>query len=254
MRQFDVFVFDDTPDFDSWTPLFEDPALGWFHTKNLNSKLDELEAEWIVFAHRSIKVDRDFLNELAQVTEGFPMADAFAPRVKIGNKFEGGYLFDGNNGYWQISENSKMRFVAAPNPLIAVFSRRIIQRTGLFDTELPLELQLADYAARMFHAGGKMFSVPYLVAEHESAHKPDAQEPTFNYKLKKVEKSIWDIFYMCLPPTYLISLTLHHPSVLSKWFQNKKVLQVKRTKATDLSKLTEKFLKEITVSKAERKG
>lgn len=252
MRQFDVFVFDDTSDFDSWTPLFEDPALGWFHTKNLNSQLNELEAEWIIFAHRSVKVDREFLNELAQVTEGFPMADAFAPRVKVDGKFLGGFLFDGGSGYWPISENSKMRFVASPNPLIAVFSRRIIQRTGLFDTELPLELQLANYTARMLHAGGKMFSVPYLVAELDSANGTPA-EPQFNHRLKKVEKSIWDIFYMCLPPTYLISLTLHHPSTLGKWFQSKKILQVKRTKATDLSKLTDKFLKEITATKADKK-
>lgn len=246
MRQFDVFVFDDTPDFDSWTPLFEDPALGWFHTNNLNFQLNELEAEWIVFAHRSIKVDREFLNELAQVTEGFPMADAFAPRVKMGERFVGGFLFDGGKGFVRISENEKMRFVAAPNPLVAVFSRRIIQRTGLFDTELPLELQLADYAARMLHAGGKMFSVPYLVAEHETANQANTLEPAFNYNLQNVEKSIWDIFYMCLPPTYLISYTLHHLSTLGKWFQNKKVLQIKRLKATDLSKLTDKLLKDIT--------
>lgn len=240
MRQFDVFVLDDSDDFDSWKPYFEDPALGWFHVKDLNSQLENLEAEWIIFAHRSIKIDREFLNNLAEVTEGYPMVDAFAPRLRMDGKFMGGYIIDNAAGFKPIDENAKMRFVAAPIPLIGVFSRRIIQRTGLFDRDLPAELQLADYTLRMYHAGGKMFCVPYLVTEPLS-------EINFNYMLENVEKSIWDIFYMCLPPTNLISYTLHHPTTIGKWFQNKKILQIKRTKATDLSKLTEKTIKEISL-------
>ena len=65
MRQFDVFVFDNSADFDSWEPSLEDEALGWFHTRNWNEDLNKLEAEWIVFAHPRINIDREFLNELA---------------------------------------------------------------------------------------------------------------------------------------------------------------------------------------------
>lgn len=239
MRQFDVFVLDDTPDFDSWAPLFEDPSLGWFHVKDWNSELEKLDAEWIVFAHRSMKIDRDFLNNLAQVIEGYPMVDAFAPRLKMGEKFMGGLVLDGAAGFKPIDENAKMRFVAAPIPVIGVFSRRIIQRTGLFDKDLPAELQLADYTLRMYHAGGKMFCVPYLVAE-------PATEIEFNYTLKNVTNFIWDLIYKCLPPTNLIAFTFWHPSTITKWFKSKKVLKFKSEKATALSKLTDKTIKDIS--------
>ncbi|MCQ2092472.1 MAG: hypothetical protein MJY85_07305 [Fibrobacter sp.] len=240
MRQFDVFVLDDTPDFDSWTPLFEDPSLGWFHVKDWNSDLEKLEAEWIVFTHRSIKIDRDFLNNLAQVIEGYPMVDAFAPRLNLNGKFMGGLVLDNAAGFKSIDENEKMRFVAAPIPVIGVFSRRIIQRTGLFDKDLPAALQLADYTLRMYHAGGKMFSVPYLVAE-------PATEIGFNYTLKNLIGPMWDIIYKCLPPTNLIAFTLRHPSTIAKWFKSKKTLKFKAEKATALSKLSDKTIKEISL-------
>lgn len=239
MRQFDVFVLDDTPEFDSWTPLFEDPALGWFHVKNWNERLEELDAEWIVFAHRSIKIDRDFLNNLAQVIEGYPMVDAFAPRLNLNGKFMGAYVLDNAAGFKAIDENAAMRFVAAPIPVIGVFSRRIIQRTGLFDKDLPAALQLADYTLRMYHAGGKMFCVPYLVAE-------PATEIKFNYTFKDLVKPTWDVIYKCLPPMNLISYTFWHPTTIVKWFKNKKALQFKTEKATALSKLNEKTLRDIS--------
>lgn len=241
MRQFDVFVLDDSADFDSWRPLFEDPALGWFHVRDWNEELNNLEAEWIVFAHKSAKVDRDFLNELAQVTDGFPMADAFAPRVKIDDRFIGGMLLDGGRGFKTLDENAKMRFVAGPNPLIGVYSRRIIQRTGLFDTDLPSELQLLDYTLRMYHAGGKMFSVPYLVTE---ALEP----PRFNYELKNVVNPIWDIVYKNLPLSNLYKFMLHHPATIVKMFKTRE-LDFKRDKATSLSKMKSKTIEEITTTK-----
>ncbi len=239
MRQFDVFVLDDSADFDSWKPSFEDPALGWFHVKDWNSNLNDLEAEWIVFAHRSVKIDREFLNELAQVIEGYPMVDAFAPRLKVNNDFLGGLLLDKANGFKPISEKEQMRFVAAPIPVVAAFSRRIIQRTGLFDNSLPSELQLADYTLRMYHAGGKMFSIPYLVAEAEF-------EIDFNYTLKNVEKSIWEVIYKNLPAANLLSYTFWHPSTFFKLFKNKKDLKMKLEKATALSKMTDKTIRDIS--------
>ena len=142
MRQFDVFVFDkDNPNFAQWKPTFEDPALGWFHDSDWNRPLQDIDAEWVVFAHPAVTIDRDFLNNLAQVIEGFPMVDAFAPRVKINGHFHGGLLLNKSKGFEPISEKETMRFVAAPNPMVAVFSSRIIQRTGLFDLDLPPEFR-----------------------------------------------------------------------------------------------------------------
>ena len=249
MRQFDVFVFEkDSPDFNQWIPPFEDPALGWFHDSDWNSPLQGIDAEWVVFAHPSVKIDRDFLNNLAECTEGFPMVDAFAPRLKFDGHFYGGLLLNGAKGFSAISENEKMRYVAAPTPLIAAFSSRIIQRTGLFDQTLPEEFRLLDYTLRMAHAGGKMFNVPYLVAQ-VTDKLANAEQKFLNGEYLQAKASVtpvWEIIYKNLSVSSLLGFSLRHPSTLPHWF-NTKELKFKRDKATDLSKFSEKFRKEISL-------
>ena len=240
MRQFDVIVLEEnSPQFDNWTPPFEDPALGWSHDSDWNRPLQSIDAEWVVIAQPAVTIDRDFLNNLAEVIEGFPMADAFAPRVKNNGHFYGGLLLNKSKGFAPISENEKMRFVAAPNPMIAVFSSRIIQRTGLFDLDLPPEYRLIDYTLRMAHAGGKMFSVPYLVAK--SSQLIDAS------RLNQVE-ALWEIYYKSLPVGLLSAFTFRHLTMLPKFLgldKGKKRRQFKRDKATSLSKLSAEYLKDI---------
>ncbi|MBO7512530.1 MAG: hypothetical protein J6T54_06135 [Fibrobacter sp.] len=240
MRQFDVIVLEEnSPQFDNWTPPFEDPALGWSHDSDWNRPLQSIDAEWVVIAQPAATIDRDFLNNLAEVIEGFPMADAFAPRVKNNGHFYGGLLLNRSKGFAPISENEKMRFVAAPNPMIAVFSSRIIQRTGLFDLDLPPEFRLIDYTLRMAHAGGKMFSVPYLVAR--SSQLIDA------CSLNQVE-ALWEIYYKSLPVGLLSAFTFRHLTMLPKFLgldKGKKRRQFKRDKATSLSKLSAEYLKDI---------
>lgn len=240
MRQFDVIVLEEnSPQFDNWTPPFEDPALGWSHDSDWNRPLQSIDAEWVVIAQPAVTIDRDFLNNLAEVIEGFPMADAFAPRVKNNGHFYGGMLLNRSKGFATISENEKMRFVAAPNPMIAVFSSRIIQRTGLFDLDLPPEFRQIDYTLRMAHAGGKMFSVPYLVAR--SSQLIDAS------RLNQVE-ALWEIYYKSLPVGLLSAFTFRHLTMLPKFLgfdKGKKRRQFKRDKATSLSKLSAEYLKDI---------
>ncbi len=240
MRQFDVIVLEEnSPQFDNWTPPFEDPALGWSHDSDWNRPLQSIDAEWVVIVQPAVTIDRDFLNNLAEVIEGFPMADAFAPRVKNNGHFYGGLLLNKSKGFAPISENEKMRFVAAPNPMIAVFSSRIIQRTGLFDLDLPPEFRLIDYTLRMAHAGGKMFSVPYLVAR--TSQLIDAS------RLNQVE-ALWEIYYKSLPVGLLSAFTFRHLTMLPKFLgldKGKKRRQFKRDKATSLSKLSAEYLKDI---------
>ncbi|SMP48270.1 hypothetical protein [Fibrobacter sp. UWB10] len=240
MRQFDVIVLEEnSPQFDNWTPPFEDPALGWSHDSDWNRPLQSIDAEWVIIAQPAVTIDRDFLNNLAEVIEGFPMADAFAPRVKNNGHFYGGLLLNKSKGFAPISENEKMRFVAAPNPMIAVFSSRIIQRTGLFDLDLPPEFRLIDYTLRMAHAGGKMFSVPYLVAR--TSQLIDAS------RLNQVE-ALWEIYYKSLPVGLLSAFTFRHLTMLPKFLgldKGKKRRQFKRDKATSLSKLSAEYLKDI---------
>lgn len=238
MRQFDVIVLEEnSPQFDNWTPPFEDPALGWLHDYDWNRPLQSIDAEWVVITQPAVKIDREFLNNLAEVTEGFPMVDAFAPRLKCDGKFHGGLLLAGSKGFSPISENEKMRYVAAPNPMIAVFSSRIIQRTGLFDLDLPPEFRLLDYALRMAHAGGKMFNVPYLVAK--------TSQLTDTGRLNQVAP-LWEIYYKTLPVGLLSAFTFRHLTMAPKFLgfdKGKKRRLFKRDKATALSKLTADYLK-----------
>lgn len=249
MRQFDVFVFEEeNPNFNQWKPQFEDDALGWRHSSDWNSPLQDIDAEWVVLAHPSVSIDRDFLNNLAEVIEGFPMVDAFAPRLKFNGHFYGGLLLNGAKGFATISENEKMRFEAASNPLIGVFSSRIVQRTGLFDQSLPPEFRLLDYTLRMAHAGGKMFSVPYLVAQVKNS-LDDKVPSLINGDYLQAAASIrpeWQIIYKNLNVTSLLGFSLRHPGTIPLWF-NTKELKFKRDKATALSKLTADYLKEISL-------
>ena len=258
MRQFDVFVFDENFDESQGKlpqPPFTDPELGWFFTNDWNKHLNEIEGEWVVFAHPSIRIDRQFLNNVAEVTDGFPMVDAFAPRIRTdkGN-FLGGYLLmpaAKGSGFVEIDENAPLRYVAAPHPFLAVFSRRIIQRTGGFDTTLPEYARLADFTLRMMHAGGKMFSVPYLVAQ---ATNEEAETVVSNANSEKTcclmgvrdLKSIAIILSKAFGAEASVPFALHHPSVIPTLLRNRKQRKEKRKAATLLSKLKADFLKEVT--------
>ena len=262
MRQFDVFVFDENFDETQGQipqPPFTDPELGWFFTNDWNKHLNEIEGEWVVFAHPSITIDREFLNNVAEVTDSFPMVDAFAPRIRIEprcgtdkRKFMGGFILRKaikGSGFIEIDENAPMRYVAAPHPHLAIYSRRIIQRTGRFDTTLSESARLADFSLRMMHAGGKMFSVPYLVAQATtdeaeriigiSAAK--AQAPTAQ-DLKATALVLSKAFGI----EASLPFALRHPSVIAALFANRKATKEKRKAATLLSKLTAKYLAEVT--------
>jgi hypothetical protein len=128
--------------------------------------------------------------------------------------------------------------VASPRPEIAVFSRRIVQRTGAFDASLPIPAQILDYALRMHHAGGKCFFVPYLVAGLQGIPMDFSSEnreylPHIAYALSK---------------SFGIKTTrfaLNHPSVIAHLWKNRKGLREKRDKAILLSKLAPETLQEL---------
>ena len=280
MRQFDVFVFDENFDEAQGKipqPPFTDPELGWFFTNNWNKHLNEIEGEWVVFAHPSIKIDRSFLNNVAEVTDSFPMVDAFAPRIRTDKrKFLSGYTLRTaakGSGFIEIDENAPLRYVAAPHPYLGIYSRRIIQRTGGFDTTLPPTARLADFTLRMMHAGGKMFSVPYLVAQikaggaeanaYENEAKPSAENNTATASKNAHEKishgECAQDLTKCAPDLKATAIilskafgieaslpfALHHPSVIPTLLRNRSEIKAKRKAATLLSKLKADFLKEV---------
>ena len=245
MRQFDVLVwgFEEEPGKNAQpsTPPFTDDALGWFFGNDLNASLLKSEAEWIVFAHKSISIDRQFLNDLAECISSFPMVDAFAPRILSAknHSFHSGYRLDAANGLSMLDENAEMRFVAAPHPLIAAFSRRIIQRTGRLDDSLALCVQIADYSLRMLHAGGKMFSVPYLVANtHGNV------DDTLYGNRENIDDFTFAMF-KSLGLSKNLRFLLRHPGSLQRLWKRRKDLEDKRNKAILLSKLDKKFLADL---------
>ena len=246
MRQFDVFVFDENFDETQGKipqPPFTDPELGWFFTNDWNKHLNEIEGEWVIFAHPSIKIDREFLNNVAEVTDSFPMVDAFAPRIRTDKrKFLGGFILRNaikGSGFVEIDENAPMRYVAAPHPYLAIYSRRIIQRTGGFDTALPENARLADFTLRMMHAGGKMFSVPYLVAQ---ATTVEAEEAATTSDIKATSLILSKSFGL----EAAVPFAIHHPSVIPTLLSNRKERKEKRKAAILLSKLRNDFVKEVT--------
>ena len=281
MRQFDVFVLTRAGNSEldcaaAPEPPFTDPALGWFFTDSFNKRLNESDAEWIVFADSSIDITRDFLNNLAETISAFPMVDAFAPRIRCEKTrgeatdaaaepalenglakgeanvwWESGFILDKKQGVRPIPEDSKIRYAAGPSPRLAAFSRRIVQRTGAFDESLPIECQLLDYSLRMLHAGGKMFYVPYLVANeitafansnnHCDAGKPEVKGLSKN----NCAKNLIPVLYKSLGFGKVLPLILRKPSTIMPILKNRKELGAKRDKATVLSKLKENFLKEL---------
>lgn len=247
MRQFDVFVLEEeSSGFAQWKPSFEDSALGWFHDSDWNRSLPKIDAEWVVFAHPAVLIDRVFLNSLAEATEGFPMVDAFAPRLRCHSRFYGGLLLGGKQGVSFLDEDSSAKFVAGPHPLLGVFSARIIQRTGLFDMDLPAEFRLVDYALRMAHAGGKMFSLPYLVAGIEPQESLNSILEGHFLKNKTSVPPLWEIIYKNLPLKNLWLYSLRHPTSFARFWGHQK-LKFKRDKATALSKFSNEYLNEISL-------
>ena len=254
MRQFDVFVFDENFDKAQGKipqPPFTDPELGWFFSNDWNKHLDEIEGEWVIFAHPSIKIDREFLNNIAEVTDGFPMVDAFAPRIRTNKgNFLGGFLLKRHSkgsGFIEIDENAPMRYVAAPHPYLGIYSRRIIQRTGGFDTTLPPSARLADFTLRMMHAGGKMFSVPYLVAQANNEVEASASEITHepNAGIAPDLKATALVLSKTFGIEASFPFALRHPSVIPTLLRNRSAIKEKRKAATLLSKLKADFLKEV---------
>ena len=251
MRQFDVLVWgekDSANGQEPFTPPFTDNALGWFYGNDLNSNVENSEAEWLVFVHRSIAIDRQFLNELAECISGYPMVDAFAPRIHDvqSGKFLSGYALDKKAGLSMLCENAKMRFVAAPHPYIAAFSRRIVQRTGRLDDALAPSVQLADYAFRMLHAGGKMFSVPYLVTNAPDKIPEAATLENSDPREKQQAKN--DLAYALVKSFGIprnIRFLARNPKAFYFIWKNRKELFEKRDKATLLSKFRKSDLAEL---------
>lgn len=242
MKQFDVIVWSDRDKGDAPSPPFTDPALGWFFGNDINESIEKSEAEWIVFAHESVKIDRPFLNELAQSIECFPMVDAFAPRVATGkgNSFWAGYLLNGRKGLSMIPDDAKLRYVATPCPYVAAFSRRIVRLTGGFDRDLSIRMALLDFSFRILHAGGKMFSIPYLCTA--TNHPDETFLATAKQNSAELAITLFKTFGFFATFPFMAT---HLGSIAPLWKNRRKICE-KRNSAILLSKLKPEYTKEIS--------
>lgn len=240
LRQFDVIVVSENFNKEkAIEPPFTDSSLAWFFVNDINEGLAQSEAEWILIIREGLNVDRNFLNNLAECNGAFPMVDALAPRVKkLSGKFEGSRTLAKKGGFTEISESEKMRYVAAPHPAVAAFSRRIVQRTGKVDTSLPAEFQLADYTLRMLHAGGRLFSIPYLVIDET---KPIA----FNASIKEYSEGCIKALYKGLGFGEAVKYAIRHPASFVTLFKSRKKLNEQRESSITLSKMKPGMLRDI---------
>lgn len=241
MRQFNIIIFDENIlRLKNFNPQLKDQALCWIKSNDWNNSIQNLDAPWTIFAHSLININKDFLDALANAIYEFPMVDAFSPTILCKDKSYNGLLIN-KNGLATLPINSPMRFIATPTNALAVFSTRIIQRTGSFDIDLPKNFRLIDYALRMAHAGGKMFYLPALFAyASENFQEQNAQQIT-----EKINAQ-WQIIYKSLPLKILFKFMLNNPKTFANLLHTKNI-KLKRNKATILSKLSTEYLAQISV-------
>ena len=100
------------------------------------------------------------------------------------------------------------------------------------------------------HAGGKMFSVPYLVAQATSNEAEKAAERISTENVRGLAglrdyKSMAIVLSKSFGAEASLPFALHHPSIIPTLLCNRKQRKEKRQAATLLSKLKADFLKEV---------
>ena len=137
-KQFDIIVLSK----ENFQPPIEDDALGWFFAENFSESLAAIDAEWIILCHADTCITREFLNRTADVCAEFPFADAIAPRIcTAGNPepFSSGLLIDKKfNLQEEFRQNpqTEIRQVASLSPFCGIYSARLLQALGGFDTDI----------------------------------------------------------------------------------------------------------------------
>jgi hypothetical protein len=241
-KQFDIIVYPSK----EGAPEVEDPALEWFFVENINEALYQGDAEWIIIAHQNTRITVDLLNSIADATLEFSQVDAFAPWIQDAEDstqiITSGFLLSKTKGalpeFLGEYKPPSLRFVASPSPYLAVFSRRILMRIGGFDENLRSELRFLDMGLRLYHAGGSLCSLPRTLAK---AKRIEAVVPRNKYR-----QELAAVLYKDLDFSFLLPYLWRHPSTIPFLFLNKKNLDIKSLKATELSKFSERMQTSIT--------
>lgn len=237
-KQFDIIVLSK----ENFQPPIEDDALGWFFAENFSESLAAIDAEWIILCHADTCITREFLNRTADVCAEFPFADAIAPRIcTAGNPepFSSGLLIDKKfNLQEEFRQNprAEIRQVASLSPFCGIYSARLLQALGGFDTDIQTDLKFFDLGLRALHLGANLFTMPKLSVEISHRINP---EPTDNKELAR-------IYYKDADMMRFLRFTFWHPSTLNAIWGKRKGLDEKSLKVTEISKLSSEKWKSVS--------
>lgn len=212
-KQFDIIVYP----VEDIEPPIQDAALGWFASKEINDALSKTSAEWIIIAHRDVKITKEILDQIAEACLEFPAIDCFT--------------FSQDN-------QQPLSYVAGPSPYLMVATRRIMQRTGAFDLELGLASRFIDIGLRMYHAGGQTFAIPLSLSSHNN-------EGPLKETLTLDPRDMVQVLYKNLGIGTALSYLKKHPKAIFSFLKNFRSCHQKRKKATSLSKFSKERLQEI---------
>lgn len=240
-KQFDIIVYP----VKEIEPPIKDPALEWFPSLNVNEALPNTTAEWIIIIHHDINISREHLNQIAQACNDFPMIDCFAPSLYASSSetsFASAYVIDILKGPVTIDLHTRdpFEYVAASSPYLMVVSRRIIQRTGAFDLDLSLAIRFIDLGLRMYHAGGKIFSIPLSPVELKNSSKTK--------EILSINEREWSLCLfknMGIKATFVYLKKNFKISILVHFLRKMKSFYHKRKKATLLSKFSDEYLQKF---------
>lgn len=240
-RQFDIIVLSKEP----LRPQVEDNALGWFSATDFSEILGELDAEWVVMATPGVRLDREFLNGVADACAEFPFADAIAPRIlsASGKTFSSGFLIEKKDGLSEeflTNEKGEIRQVASLSPECGVYSSRLLKALRGFDRDFKTDIRFFDLGLRAMHLGAKLFAMPRLSASSISDASPSKLDRA--NRLREISRA----YYKDLDLPRFFRFLIRHPGTFPAIFHGKKSLDKKSAEATELSKLTPEILQRVT--------
>ena len=241
-KQFDIIILSK----EQLHPQIEDRALNWFFVENFSDVIHDLDAEWTILVKPNIRLTRLFLNAVADACVDFPYADAFAPRILKPNSqdvLSSGFLIDSKRGLEEeflTNEKAEIRQVASLSPECGIYSTRLLQALHGFDPDLSTNARFFDLGLRALHLGAHLFATPRIHVESIAASLNDFQsDPAFKKELGRV-------YYKDLDIIRYFKFAIRHPSALQALFKNRKALDAKSLKVTELSKFTEETFRQVS--------
>ncbi|MCK9183386.1 MAG: hypothetical protein M0P13_11005, partial [Fibrobacteraceae bacterium] len=123
--------------------------------------------------------------------------------------------------------------IAAPSPYLAIFSKRLLSRTGGFDSLFRSgKARFFDLGLRACNVGAMLYSLPGNPAIAVPFEEPLNQ--------KDIQREIAAVIYKNLGLSELYSYVWRHPGVIPYLMRNRRRLDAESLRITELSKFSGK--------------